>query len=116
MTKNNQSYMMPLSTLQYKNAYGANVYRAGDLNLPIRMEKILAMDDPPDFVQVITWNDGPEGHYIGNLWLEQNNDTAPMRYANQLQWSHHPWQALITTFLVTYKNGGKAIDMAPVDG
>ena len=116
MTKNNKSYMIPLSSLQYKNSYGANVYRAGDLNLPIRMEKILAMDTPPDFVQVITWNDGPEGHYIGNLWLEQNNDTQPMRYANQIQFPHHPWQTLITPFIDAYKSGGKAIDMAPVDG
>lgn len=116
MTQYNKSYMIPLSTLQYKNSYGANVYRAGDLNLPVRMESILEMESPPDFIEIISWNDGPEGHYIGNLWLEQNNDTAPMRYANQIQFPHHPWQALLTSFLVTYKNGGKAIDMAPVDG
>ncbi|PYI31898.1 hypothetical protein BP00DRAFT_446129 [Aspergillus indologenus CBS 114.80] len=38
----------------------------------------------PDYVQFITWNYGPESHYIGNLWTEQNNDTQPWFYENQL--------------------------------
>lgn len=31
----------------------------------------------PDLIQVQTWNDGPESHYIGNIWPEQNTDSIP---------------------------------------
>jgi glucan endo-1,3-alpha-glucosidase len=51
----NKGYMIGLSALQYKNSYGANVYRGGELNLPTRMEGILNMEIQPDYVQIITW-------------------------------------------------------------
>jgi len=50
-----KTYMMPLSTLQYKAAYDTNVYRPGDLNFPTRMANILKMSPGPDFVQYISW-------------------------------------------------------------
>lgn len=50
-----KGYMMGLSTLQYKDSYGANVYRGGELNLPKRMEAILFMTEQPDYIQIITW-------------------------------------------------------------
>ncbi|PYI11000.1 hypothetical protein BO78DRAFT_304565 [Aspergillus sclerotiicarbonarius CBS 121057] len=109
-------YMMGLSPLQYKNAYGTNVYRQGDLNLVKRMENILQMDPQPDYVQFITWNDGPESHYIGNLWVEQNNDTQPWFYANQEFWSHTAWQPLVASFIDAYKNGKKPTKMTPQSG
>ncbi|PYI22706.1 hypothetical protein BO99DRAFT_429649 [Aspergillus violaceofuscus CBS 115571] len=109
-------YMMGLSPLQYKNAYGANVYRQGDLNLVKRMDNILNMDPQPDYVQFITWNDGPESHYIGNLWTEQNNDTQPWFYANQEFWPHTAWQPLVASFIEAYKNGKKSTEMAPPTG
>ena len=55
LTARGKSYMMPLSALQYKNAYGTNYYRSGALNLPIRMENILKMSPAPDFIQLLTW-------------------------------------------------------------
>ena len=72
--------MIGLSFLQYKNAYGTNLYRQGELNFPARMKSILGMSPRPAFVQVQTWNDGPEAHYFGNLWDEQNtgNSCTPM--------------------------------------
>ncbi|KAH8193612.1 hypothetical protein TruAng_012222 [Truncatella angustata] len=115
-TKHGKGYMIALSALQYKNSYGANVYRAGDLNLPVRMENILAMTESPDFIQLITWNDGPEGHYIGNIWYEQNNDTAPYRYANAIEWPHSGWQPLVASFIEAWKAGRPASTMAPPSG
>lgn len=32
----------------------------GGLNLVQRMKETLAMANGPDFIQIITWNDGPE--------------------------------------------------------
>lgn len=46
------------------------------------MENILNMGTQPDWIVVQTWNDGPESHYIGNLWPEQNTDSQPgLEYA-----------------------------------
>ncbi|KAL3419640.1 glucan endo-alpha-glucosidase agn1 [Phlyctema vagabunda] len=100
-----KSYMMPLSTLQYKDAYATNVYRPGGLNLIKRMENILKMPTQPDFVQLITWNDGPESHYIGNLWPEQNTDAEPNVYMRPGKASHTAWQPLISSWIAAYKNG-----------
>jgi len=41
------------------------------------MANILSMATAPDWVVIQTWNDGPESHYIGNLWPEQNTDAQP---------------------------------------
>lgn len=41
--------------LQYKNSYGANIYRAGEENLPLRIQNILNMPDQPEFTQILTW-------------------------------------------------------------
>lgn len=74
------------------------------MNLPLRIENILAMEDLPDFVEYSTWNDGPEAHYIGNLWVEQNNDSQPWAYANQELWPHQGWQPLVSSFIDAFKN------------
>ncbi|KAH8662391.1 glycosyl hydrolase family 71-domain-containing protein [Xylariales sp. PMI_506] len=106
-------YMMPLSPLQYKDSYGANVYRQGDETLPARMANILAMDPLPDFILFQTWNDGPESHYIGNLWPEQNTDAQPAAYSNNGNWSHAAWRPLVASFITAFKNGDSAAEMTP---
>ncbi|KAH7060931.1 glycosyl hydrolase family 71-domain-containing protein [Macrophomina phaseolina] len=108
-------YMIPLSPLQYKNAYNTNIYRSGDINMLLRMEGILKMDPSPEYVQIITWNDGPESHYIGNLWREQNNDTDPSRYAMQANQPHDGWQPLIGSFIQAFKDEKKPSEMKPFD-
>ena len=84
------------------------------------MEAILNMPVTPDFIEYLTWvselkpyelydslthltNDGPESHYCGNLWEEQNNDTRPSRYANQKDWDHSAWQPLLASFAQAFK-------------
>ncbi|QDS76562.1 hypothetical protein FKW77_006819 [Venturia effusa] len=108
-----KTYMMALSALQYKNAYDMNWYRLGDLNLPTRMAGILSMSPTPDFVEVITWNDGPESHYIGNIWPEPNTDALPMLYEAPGLAPHDAWQPLITSFINAYKAGLDATAMEP---
>lgn len=111
-----KGYMIALSSLQYKDSYGGNYYRAGDLNLPTRMQNILTMSPQPDFVEIITWNDGPESHYIGTIWPEQNTNPAAGIYANQSSWPHNAWEPLIAPFINTWKAGGTASSMAPPSG
>lgn len=116
--------------LQYKNSYGANIYRAGEENLPLRMSNILDMDDRPDFTQILTWvrhipnclsakstdffpqNDGPESHYIGNIWPEQDNTTEMRRYAND-DAPHKAIQPILSSFITAFKSGASSQEMAP---
>ncbi|GME60266.1 glucan endo-alpha-glucosidase agn1 [Neofusicoccum parvum] len=109
----NKAYMMGLSMLQYKNSYGANIYRAGEENLPLRIQHILNMPDQPDFTQILTWNDGPESHYMGNIWPEQDNTTEFRRYANQTTAPHTGIQPLLTSFIAAFKAGAPAANMTP---
>lgn len=108
----NKTYMVGLSTLQYKDAYGANYYREGGLNLPVRIENILKMSPSPDFAQILTWNNGPESHYIGNLWSESNDDYLASLYSGST-WDHTAWQPIFTSFITAFKAGLPASKMAP---
>ncbi|TVY88433.1 Mutanase [Lachnellula willkommii] len=98
-----KTYMIGLSLLQYKDAYSTNIYRRGELNIAKRMENILKMDPAPLYVEIQTWNDGPEGHYIGNLWTESNGDAQPAVYATQRGASHTGIQPLLTQFINAFK-------------
>lgn len=103
MKKYKRQYMIGLSPLQYKDAYDTNIYRAGDVNLPTRMEAILKRRDDIHYVNIMTWNDGPESHYIGNIWEEQNDDPEPAHY---MHLSHTGWQRLIGSFITAFKGDG----------
>ncbi|OJD39955.1 glucan endo-alpha-glucosidase agn1 [Diplodia corticola] len=109
-----KSYMVALSPLQYKNAYQTNLYRPGELNLPERMKNVLEMSTAPEYAEVITWNDGPESHYIGNLWPEQNTDSDPARYATAALAPHTGWQPLIGSFAAAFRaNASSAAALRP---
>jgi glucan endo-1,3-alpha-glucosidase len=45
-----------------------NWYRRGELNIAQRIPQIMSLK--PDFVEFLTWNDGGESSYIGNVWPE----------------------------------------------
>lgn len=61
-------------------------------------------------------NDGPESHYIGNLWYEANNDTQPNLYMFPDAAPHTSAQGVITSFITAFKNGEPASSMRPVSG
>lgn len=106
----NKAYMIGVSPLQYKNAYGTNVYRPGGTSMPRRLAAILALPNPPEFVQVVSWNDGPESHYIGNVWPEANPQVAMTAYS---VYDHTGWQHLIQHFIQSYKYGTLPTAFAP---
>ncbi|PYH42401.1 glycoside hydrolase family 71 protein, partial [Aspergillus saccharolyticus JOP 1030-1] len=111
------SYMIPLSLMQYKNSYATNVYRQGEENFIQRMHDILGVtSETLRFVEYITWNDSPEGHYIGNVWPEQNTDVAPNNYANTTIWPHTGFQPIIQSFATAFKAYQSASDMRPQNG
>lgn len=109
-----KDYMVGLSALQYKDAYSTNLYRAGELNMPERMKNVLEMTPKPEYAEFITWNDGPESHYIGPLWPEQNTDADPARYATQTLAPHTGWLPLIGSFADAFRaNASSASAMRP---
>lgn len=109
-----KTYMAPLSTLQFKDlAQYGTYYRVGGVTLPHRMAEILAMPVQPDFVELISWNDAGESHYIGDVWPE----TLPPSYSNPSQWSHAGWRPLVASFIAAYKDGcTSATKMKPAGG
>ncbi|KAF2091346.1 glycoside hydrolase family 71 protein [Saccharata proteae CBS 121410] len=93
-------YIMPVSTLQFKHLDTSdNWYRRGELGLPIRMSQVLSL--APDFIEIITWNDAGESHYIGNIWSEANAEDVN---AYSEGWDHTAWQNIIGPFITAYKN------------
>ena len=105
-----KSFMIGLSSLQFKDIDGLGFYfRIGDINLPQRMEEILAMSPSPDYVEIITWNDAGESHYVGNIW----DESGLQPYSTGDEWSHAGWQPLLSSFITAWKGDGT---MTPSNG
>ncbi|KAF2170853.1 glycoside hydrolase family 71 protein [Zasmidium cellare ATCC 36951] len=79
------------------------------------MEEILSMNPRPDFVEVITWNDAGESHYIGNIWGEGYNPQE-LAYGNVQDWPHFGWQSLVASFIDAFKSGKDSSSMFPASG
>ncbi|KAL1966115.1 hypothetical protein VTN77DRAFT_4863 [Rasamsonia byssochlamydoides] len=108
-------YMMPLSTFQFKHLSGGgqNWYRIGELNYAERIAQVLALQ--PDFVEVLTWNDAGESHYVGNFWPEQIAGSDIGTYANGFD--HTGWQQVLPSFISAYKSGVTDVSkLAPPSG
>lgn len=103
-SQNKKTYIMPLSTFQSKHApQWGNWYRRGELTLTQQMIAILSLQ--PDFVQILTWNDAGEGHYIGNLWPEAITDDATRAVIGG--YDHAAWRAVLGPFVQALKKGAK---------
>lgn len=73
----------------------------GEINLPERMGQALELQ--PDFVEVITWNDAGESHYVGDFWPEQIANSKIGDYTNG--YDHKGWLQIIKPFIEAYKAG-----------
>lgn len=66
----------------------------------------------PDFVEVITWNDAGESHYVGNFWDEQIAGSDIGAYTKG--YDHKGWLQVLTPFIKAYKGGAKGLpDISP---
>ncbi|KAI8624002.1 glycoside hydrolase family 71 protein [Xylariaceae sp. FL1651] len=109
-----KTYVMGLSTLQYKHCCGDSWYRSGETNLAERMNQILELS--PEFTEVITWNDAGESHYIGPCWPEGLNAEI-LQYGNSDANPHSGWQPLISSFIAAFKAGAPDTSaMVPAGG
>ncbi|RAK91934.1 mutanase [Aspergillus costaricaensis CBS 115574] len=107
LNSSGKPYMMPASPWFYTNmpGYDKNWLWRGDDTWYQRWIQIWFLQ--PEFVEIISWNDYGESHYIGPL---DNNSygsfptgRAPFNYAENMP--HDGWRELLPYMIDTYKNG-----------
>jgi hypothetical protein len=100
-------YMMPISPWFHTNLphWNKNWLWRGDSLWYDRWQQVLSL--APEFVQIISWNDYGESHYIGplrskNMGLFEYGG-APYNYAENK--AHDGWRNFLPYVIDTYKNG-----------
>ncbi|KAJ6163877.1 Glycoside hydrolase family 71 [Penicillium chrysogenum] len=111
-------YMMPVSPWFYTNLPGYNknwLWRGDDLWRD-RWEEVMVVQ--PDLVQIISWNDFGESHYIGPLpkgdYKAFEIGKAPYDYITGMP--HDAWRKLLPYWIDTYKKGKASISEELVVG
>jgi hypothetical protein len=105
------AYMMPVSPWFYTNlpGYGKNWLWRGDDLWYDRWQEVLSVG--PEFVEIISWNDYGESHYIGPLHEDGyelfRTGKAPFNYAENMP--HDGWRTLLPFIIGTYKHGHTAV-------
>ncbi|KAK3933533.1 glycosyl hydrolase family 71-domain-containing protein [Diplogelasinospora grovesii] len=103
-------YMMPASPWFVTNlpGYHKNWLWRGDDTWYDRWTHIWYL--APAFVEIITWNDYGESHYIGpnraNAWNAFDTGKAPYNYASGMP--HDGWRLFLPYVIDIYKNNGVA--------
>ncbi|KAL2160953.1 hypothetical protein VTH06DRAFT_8665 [Thermothelomyces fergusii] len=103
-----KAYMMPVAPWFYTNLPGfggKNWLWRGDGLWDARWRQVA--DVRPDFVQILTWNDFGESHYIGPvrdaaLGLFESA-AAPLNYARGM--THDGWRRFLPFYIDVYKTG-----------
>jgi hypothetical protein len=97
-----KSFIMGMSPLQFKHmGSSTNWYRRGESNLEIRIEQVLAMQ--PDMIELQTWNDAGESHYMGNLWDEPMTGSLIHDYVDG--YNHTGYWQILPAFIQAWKRG-----------
>ena len=105
-------FMMGISPFQFKHIdSGNNWYLRGEGNLEKRLEQALALQ--PDMIELQTWNDAGEGHYMGNWWEEPIQNTPILEYVKD--YDHKGYWAILAPFVGAWKRGEtKTSGMVPI--
>ncbi|KAK1142020.1 Glucan endo-1,3-alpha-glucosidase agn1 [Aspergillus melleus] len=102
-------YIMPISPWFYTNMdrYHKNWVWRGDDVWYKRWQDVLEID--PEYVEIISWNDYGESHYIGPIHERSLNvfddAQAPFDYAKGMP--HDGWRAFLPYVIEQYKNPGR---------
>lgn len=109
-----KTFLMGVSPLQFKHIdSGDNYYRRGEQNLEFRFGQVLNLQ--PDMIELITWNDSGESHYMGNIWPEPIAGTAISAYS--LPYDHTGYWQILPAFIKAWKAGETNTDeMFPTNG
>lgn len=109
-----KTFMMGVSPLQFKHLDKSNNwYRRGEQNLEKRFGQVLSMQ--PDFIELITWNDAGESHYMGNSWPEPLSTSNIGDYTKD--YDHTGYWQILPAFIKAYKRGdATTAGMVPTNG
>ncbi|OBT83372.1 hypothetical protein VE02_08364 [Pseudogymnoascus sp. 03VT05] len=110
----NKLYMMGMSPMQFKHVDGGqNWYLRGEQNLEYRMGQVL--DLQPDMLEIQTWNDAGESHYMGNIWNEPISDSVIPQYTDG--YDHGGYREILNSFIQAWKRGDRTTsNMFPTNG
>ncbi|KAI9728279.1 MAG: hypothetical protein M1834_007772 [Cirrosporium novae-zelandiae] len=99
-------YMMPVSPWFYTNlpAYGKNFLWRGDDLWHERWQQVVEVS--PEFVEILTWNDFGESHYIGPIY-ETGIPSGSERYVSSM--SHDAWREALPYYIAAYKSGNSTV-------
>ncbi|KAL4803057.1 glycoside hydrolase [Aspergillus unguis] len=102
-------YVMPVSPWFYTNLkqFDKNWVWRGDDLWYTRWQQILGIQPQPEYVEIITWNDYGESHYIGPVRehaLGVVTEGAPFDYVEGMP--HDGWRANLPFLIQQYKSGG----------
>lgn len=86
-------------------AYSKNWVFPSDLLWYDRWNDVLAMG--PEYLEIITWNDFGESHYIGPL-SSVHGDDGNSKWANDMP--HEGWMDLAKPFIAAYKAGATSVE------
>ncbi|KAL2372768.1 hypothetical protein RJ035_000803 [Blastomyces gilchristii] len=97
----NKPYMMPVSPWFYTNLpqWGKNWLWRGDDLWHDRWQQVIQLQ--PAMVQVISWNDYGESHYIGPIY-KAGIPTGAAEYV--VQNPHDDWRTLLPVYINLYKS------------
>ncbi|MCJ1224641.1 hypothetical protein MMC12_001286 [Toensbergia leucococca] len=98
---NGKPYMMGVSPWFYTNLpqWNKNWLWRGDGLWSTRWEQVIALQ--PELVEIITWNDYGESHYIGPVRAQGIPESAS-RYVDNMPHDH--WRDLLPFYIAAYKN------------
>ncbi|KAH8685139.1 glycosyl hydrolase family 71-domain-containing protein [Ilyonectria robusta] len=89
-------FMVGVSPLQFKHMdVTHNWYRRGEDNLQFRLGQVLELQ--PDMIELQTWNDAGESHYMGNIWSEATGGDAIPAYTDG--YNHTGYWEILPSFI-----------------
>ncbi|EME38448.1 glycoside hydrolase family 71 protein [Dothistroma septosporum NZE10] len=112
-------YIMAMSPWQYKDLNDGNPLDSwvaySDMLFPKRFQQITQNDQiQPDIIEILTWNDFCESHYIRDLPSQDMNadDFVELGDMGGYVWGqdHAPWRIIAKYYISWWKNG-KAPDI-----
>ncbi|POS75222.1 mutanase [Diaporthe helianthi] len=86
-------------------SYGKNFVFPSDLLWYERWNQVLQRSPP--FVEIITWNDFGESHYIAPL-SSQHEDDGASKWVNDMP--HDGWRDMAQPYIAAYKAGSKSVN------
>lgn len=107
-------YIMAVSPWQFKDlndGVASNAWVAySDTLFPQRLHTVATSSFTPDIIEILTWNDFPESHYIRDLPSTSETATDYVTWSDGMNnyvegQSHSPWRIIAKYYISWWKTG-----------